>query len=295
MPASTDNVIVSQDLPLYAALAELARHARLVFFAGLPGTGKSLMIQQLAHLAHALGRTISLLQWDVARPAFEASESGRRYPQVQGVTHGLIRLAVGRWARDRMVQWYEQHPGSQHLLIGETPLVGHRLIELARPANAGAESVLMLESSRFVVPIPSREVRRHLEAERERRAQHPVHQREKEDAPPDVLRELWQELVFVARALDLAPLPSRSDGDVPYDPLIYERVYTHILRHRRTQVLPLDVVLPARMLSAYHFSMPSTDLTPSEGEVEHYLRLAEETHPDPAALQREIERWYVIE
>ncbi|PWU23936.1 MAG: hypothetical protein C5B48_07755, partial [Candidatus Rokuibacteriota bacterium] len=49
------------------------RARRLVFFAGLPGTGKSLLVQQLAHVAGAAGRRIHLLQWDVARPVFEAS------------------------------------------------------------------------------------------------------------------------------------------------------------------------------------------------------------------------------
>ena len=72
--------------PLFETLAALARDARLVFFAGLPGTGKSLLIHQLAHLAHGRGRHVHLLQRDVARPVFEASRAGRRHPQVHGVT-----------------------------------------------------------------------------------------------------------------------------------------------------------------------------------------------------------------
>ena len=47
---------MSEESPLFAVLAVLARDARLVFFAGLPGTGKSLLIHQLAHLAHARER-----------------------------------------------------------------------------------------------------------------------------------------------------------------------------------------------------------------------------------------------
>ena len=107
----------------------LARDARLVFFAGLPGTGKSLLLHQLAHLAHARGRRIHLLQWDVARPVFEASEAGLRYPQDGGVTHGVIRLAVGQWARTAVARWHARHRGLEHLLIGETPFIGHRLID----------------------------------------------------------------------------------------------------------------------------------------------------------------------
>lgn len=69
-------VIVSEGSPLRDALVALGREARMIFFAGLPGTGKSLLIHQLAHLAHARGRRVHLLQWDVARPAFEASAPG---------------------------------------------------------------------------------------------------------------------------------------------------------------------------------------------------------------------------
>ena len=48
---------------LQARLTELAQQ-RLVFFAGMPGTGKSLLVHLLAHLAHAAGRPVHLLQWD---------------------------------------------------------------------------------------------------------------------------------------------------------------------------------------------------------------------------------------
>ena len=71
-----EGVLLSQGSALLAGLRDLARDARCVFFAGLPGTGKSLLIHQLAHLAHARGRRVHLLQWDVARPAFEASPAG---------------------------------------------------------------------------------------------------------------------------------------------------------------------------------------------------------------------------
>ena len=93
-------MLVAEDSPLFATLAALARDARLVFFAGLPGTGKSLLIRGARPPGPRAGAPDpSLLQWDVARPPFEASEAGRRYPLDDGVTHGVIRLAVGRWAR----------------------------------------------------------------------------------------------------------------------------------------------------------------------------------------------------
>lgn len=284
-------MLLSTASPLYAALLDLARRSRLVFLAGLPGTGKSLLIHQLAHLAHAGGRTIHLLQWDVARPAFEASAPGRKYPQADGVTHGVIRIAAGRWARDAVGRWHAQHPDAGHLLIGETPLVGHRLIEIARPAADAVEPILTLESTSFVIPVPSREVRRYLEGQREQRWHQPLHNREKEDAQPQVLRALWQQLSAAARELGLTG--ASPDGGPDYDPQVYQRVYRHVLRHRRTQVLPLDEILPTTGFSAYDFTVPYRDVLPSEDEVRRHIEAVEAAYHDHALLQREIERWYV--
>jgi hypothetical protein len=77
----------------------------VVFFAGLPGTGKSLLVHQLAHLASRNGGTVHLLQWDVARFVFETSPAGRRYPLAEGVTHptppaGAVRRSPAGRARD---------------------------------------------------------------------------------------------------------------------------------------------------------------------------------------------------
>ena len=137
--------------------AGAASRERCVFFAGLPGTGKSLLGHQLTHLAHALGRTVHTPAVGCGRPVFEASAAGQRYPVVQGVTHGVIRKAAGLWARRAVVQWHQRYPEAGHMLIGETPLVGHRFIELARQRADAAEPLLQMAC--FVVPVPSRAVR----------------------------------------------------------------------------------------------------------------------------------------
>lgn len=285
-------LVVSEDAELLAVLAALARDARLVFFAGLPGTGKSLLIHQLAHLAHARGRRIHLLQWDVARPVFEASPPGRRYPQERGITHGVIRLAVGRWARAVVAPWHDEHPGLEDLLIGETPFVGHRLVELARVGRDEAERVLSAEWTRFVIPVPSRALRAHLEAERARRAQEPRHPREREDAPPEVLRDLWRQLVGVARALAAADPVARPEEDVPYDPEIYRAVYERLLAHRHARALLMDSRLPTGGFSAYDFPMPTVDVVPIEADAARWIRAVEASYGDPEALHREIDGWY---
>jgi hypothetical protein len=283
-------MLAAEDSPLFATLAALARDARLVFFAGLPGTGKSLLIRELAHLAHAQGRRIHLLQWDVARPPFEASEAGRRYPLDDGVTHGVIRLAVGRWARAAVARWHASHPGSQDLLIGETPFIGHRLIELARRVPDEAEPLLSDAATRFVIPVPSRVLRAHLEAERERRAREPQHPREREDAPPQVLQALWRELLGAAAALGLY---DAAAGVAPYDPAIYRRVYERLLVRRHVEALGLHAILPAGAVSVYDFRIPTADLIPSEHEASRFVREVEARLADPGAVARAIEAWYV--
>ncbi len=282
-----EGVLLSQGSALLAGLRDLARDARCVFFAGLPGTGKSLLIHQLAHLAHARGRRVHLLQWDVARPAFEASPAGRRYPQAHGITHGIIRVAVGRWARPALARWDAAEPAGA-LLVGETPFVGHRFIDLARPAGDAAERVLSAPATRFVIPVPSVALRRHLEAERARRAATPVHAREREDAPPDVLRGVWRELAAVATALGIA-----SDADESgYDPAVYRAVYERLLGRRHAQALEVDERLPAASVSAYDFRVPIVDLVPSDDEAARFIAEAERDYADPAALERAIAGWF---
>ena len=289
---ATGPIIVSEDSPLFGTLDGLARDARLVFFAGLPGTGKSLLIHQLVHLAYARGRRIHLLQWDVARPVFEESGPGRRYPQDSGVTHGVIRLAVGRWARAALARWHAGHPGGEDVLIGETPFVGHRLIELARPERNEAEPLLAGGETRFVIPVPSRPLRTHLEAERARRAREPLHRREQEDAPPEVLRDLWRQLVGAARALGLAAPAAGSEEDVPYDPAIYQRVYERLLERRHAQALLLDTRLPTASISPYDFQVPTADLVPTEADTARCIGEIEARYPDPVTLRRTIDGWY---
>jgi hypothetical protein len=258
----------------------------MVFFAGLPGTGKSLLVHQLAYLAAGAGRSVHLLQWDVARPVFETNPEGRRYPLVDGVTHAVIRKAAGLWVRQALVEWNERHPGPEPMLIGETPFVGSRFIELARRLDDRAEALLTSPSCRFVIAVPSREVRRFLEAERERRSANPLHPREREDAPPQVLRDLWRELAEVAGRLGVG---EPSDD---YDPAVYRRVYETILRHRNVEIVALDVILPTATLSVYDFEVDPLNLVPAEDEAGAFIASVERRHPDRTVLDREIDGWW---
>jgi hypothetical protein len=291
-------LVVDADPGLALAMRGLAER-RIVLFAGLPGTGKSLLVHQLAHLATRAGRSVHLLQWDVARPAFEASAAGQRYPLADSVTHPVIRKAAGLWARDALATWHAEHPDPRHLLVGETPFVGGRFVELARQTDDTAEPLLAAPSCRFAIPVPSREVRHFLEAERERRAASPLHPREREDAPPHVLRALWRDLHEVARGLALATPDggkargeSHEGGTPPYDPAVYERVYETVLRHRSVEALALNTILPTETLSVYDFAVAPPDLAPTEAEADALIREVERRYPDPAVLERETASWH---
>jgi hypothetical protein len=261
----------------------------MVFFAGIPGTGKSLLVQQLTHLAGAAGRTVHLLQWDVARPVFETSPAGRRYPVTGGVTHAVIRKAAGLWVRQALGAWNARHGDPAHLLIGETPFVGGRFVELAPPLDDAAERLLTSPVCRFVIPVPSRDVRRFLEGERERRAASPLHPREREDAPPRVLHDLWRELAEVGGRLGV------GEPTDAYDPVVYRRVYERVLRHRNVDVVSLEVILPTGRLSVYDFAAAAPpDLVPTNAEAKTSVAEVERRYPDVTVLEGEIARWWQV-
>jgi hypothetical protein len=259
-----------------------------VVVTGLPGTGKSLVVREIAHLALALRRDVRLLRWDAARPAFETSAAGRRYPIVDGVTHPMIRVAAGGWARHAVATWARQ-TAADALLVAEAPLVGGRLVELVRPLGDAAEPVLAAPSCRFAIPVPSPGVRAFLEAERQRRSTAPQHVRERDDAPPHVLRGLWRELLDVAHALGLT---TPAAPDAPYDGNVYRRVYEMVLRHRHRDVIALDTVLPTTTMSVHDLSPGCTDIVPDADEADAAVREAERRHADADALARAVEFWW---
>jgi hypothetical protein len=296
-------LVVQADRALEAELRRLGTR-RMVLLAGLAGTGKSFLVHQLAHLAMDAGRRIHLLQWDVARPRLEASPAGRRYPLADGVTHPMIRRAAGRWVRHVIGEWHERHPEPRHLLIGEAPLIGNRFSELAHRVDDAAEPLLAGSSCRFVIAVPSAPVRAFLEAERDRRTAHPLHPREREDAPPQVLRDLWHDLVAPGGPLGMGSASGETTaqdkaGDppparLPYDPVSYQQAYASVLRHRHVEIVRLDTVLPTEALSVYDFAQPLPDLLPTEAETERFIGEAEQDYPYPAALERDIATWWRV-
>jgi signal recognition particle GTPase len=115
----TDDIVVGSRSDFDAALASMARTHRMVFFSGLPGVGKSLFIRELARVAHAMGRNVHVLQWDVVRPAFESRAILARYPErTARPTLSCAKPSVDGCAR-RSIRWHREHGSSSEILIGK--------------------------------------------------------------------------------------------------------------------------------------------------------------------------------
>lgn len=253
-----------------------------MFVAGLPGAGKSLVVGQTAALAREAGRAVHLLQWDVARLAFDTPEVLARYPEVGGITHAAIRIAVGIWVRGAVLRWHHDHPDARDLLIGETPLVGERLMELARPRADDLEPLLAGPDAVFVVPVPSPEVRRVIEAARARDMAGPG---DAKSAPPELVRAHWDEIERAGVAL--GGDPPRSPGR--YDADVYAAAYRRLLRHRRTVVLPLTRILRVGT-SAHALPAWATEIVPLPDDVARAM--AEVERLAPAEVERRAADWY---
>lgn len=246
---------------LYEQFSEIAQTRRMVFMAGLPGVGKSLLIQQLTLIANQAGRKVHLIQWDVSRQAFEIPQILDSYPEVDGVTDPIIRMAAGRWARSAVYQWHNAHPDPENMLIGEVPLIGNRLIELTQVMNDDAEAVLSSSQVLFVTPVPSWEVRAVIEKAREKSIANPQNENEKLDAPPNVLRALWREVNDLARQIGL----TKAGPDTPYNPYIYAGVYEALLQNRHSRSIPIDQVLRPKQ-SVYDLDVVKGQLRASTRE-----------------------------
>ena len=280
--------IVPPDSSVYSALAALVSR-RIVLFAGLPGVGKSLLLKQLALLAGEAGRDVHLFQWDVTRGAFETPDLLARYPETGGVTHAAIRKGVGLWARGAVAAWHLRQ-ADDAILIGEIPLIGNRLVELAQVRADEVEPLLAGEETLVVVVVPSRRIRSEIEGVRAGTIASPRHEREAADAPPGVIQMLSRELHRLGETLGLAQ--AAVGGEAPYTPEVYAGVYRHLLRHRNVEILEIDELFQAKG-SVYDLTGIAGELVASPQEVADTLAYLERNYT-PEEVEREVENWFEI-
>ena len=230
----------------FRVLEPLLPGKRCIVVAGLPVTGKSALVRETARMAAARDRTVHVLQWDVARLAWDTPEILERFPEENGVTHTAIRGAIGMWARPAMQRWFLEHARDDHLLIVEAPIIAGRLAALIKRLDDQLEPHLAGEESLFVIIAPSVALQRAL---RERRALESVtgDALERHNASLDVVDVQLAAVEEAARRLGNIP---RTPGR--YDPESYSELMCAVLRHRRVLVLRPDSLLDMQK-SVYHF------------------------------------------
>ncbi|MDA7963973.1 hypothetical protein [Ruegeria sp.] len=263
--------IIPPDLDLYQKLSNAA-DARIVFIAGLPGTGKSLLFQQLTILADEAGRVVHTMQWDDARQAFEAPERLALYPEIDNLTHPGVRKAVGLWVRQGVQNWHAIHPDPKHLLVIELPVVGGRFIELLQPEEDVVEPLLTSDQTTVLVPVPTNALRQQIEGFRAETFANPRDAHEEKDAPPYIVNDLW----LASRRLynRWNGVPDDNARDARYDETVVRAVFERLCRFRRTELLRIDQVFPTTG-SAYDRSVPIQSIRATQQEVEAaYARLA---------------------
>ena len=273
------------------ALHAAAREARCAVICGVPGMGKSLLLREQARIATDLGRPVHRLQWDIARQPFERGDILARYPEIEGSTHPVIRRAAGIWVRRAVAQWWSTHEDGADLLLIEAPLVGARFIELARQGSDAAEACLASPTTRFLVPVPSREVRAAIQAARVSDTAAPQHERDTASAIPVLVDVLWQEVVAAARALELAEGDHRPDNQHEYSPALYAALFHQVLRHRHNAVVPVTEIVAAPG-SPHAHTQASHELAPQDSEVSALIAAAEAE--GVTEVLRASEAWHLL-
>jgi hypothetical protein len=287
MTSDLSAIVLPAASPLRTRLERTVRERRCVFVAGLPGVGKTLLVQQIVLLAVAEGRKVATLQWDVARRPYDREDLLERFPETDGVTHPVLRRAAGLWLRPAIATWSTANPASRALLVAETPLIGGRFVDVAVVHDDACETLLAGDRSEFFVPVPTTSVRRDIEAARARDMRTPADARETTNAPSHLLVQAMRDLESVARALILPEASRRSRG---YDPDLYRAVYLHALRHRRATALEIADVFPV-MTSAYRVDVEREEIVPSAADVDRTVERA--AAMNDRDLQHIIEHWYL--
>lgn len=283
------DIILDKESFIYRHFGRLVARADRVFFSGVPGVGKSFLLQQLVLMAQEAGRKVYILQWDTTRSAFETPEILAKYPEIDGVTHAVIRKAVGMWTRQGVAEWDQTHKKPEYMLIGEVPLVGNRLIELAQPHEDEVEAMLSDVRTQFMTPVPTVKVREAIEARREKTIADPQHEKETKDAPPNVLRDLWHDLYRLAGELGLTDAKAET---MPYSPDIYRAVYHHLLQHRYGMPFDVDQVY-APTGSAYDLGEIEGELLATPEQVQSIMGQLEAKY-SVEEIEEDVAHWYEV-
>ncbi|MEI9430183.1 hypothetical protein [Mesorhizobium sp. Cs1299R1N3] len=284
-----DLCIIPEDNPIGASFRSAVKSQKMIFMAGLPGTSKSLLLQQLTILGYQAGRGVHSLQWDTSRAAFETDEWLGRFPEVDSVTHPAVRRAVGIWARAAVRDWHARHADDGDILVAELPVIGGRLAELMRPGDDASEAVLASAGVTMFVPIPTVEMREVITSIRARTSAVPRHEREARDAPISIVRAEWLFLRHVYNRWH--GFEDCAGQDAEYDPTVYRAVFERLLRFRNAGFLDVDRTFSAPG-SAYERPVPVTELHATAPEVAAAYAEVLRLYVGDQALDRATDGWW---
>jgi hypothetical protein len=238
---------------------------------GLPGTGKSLLVREIAAAAGADGHPSTVMQWDVSRESWDSHPSAAAtYPEIDGITHEGIRTAMGTWVREAVADWYSQHVDGDDLLIVEAPHIGGRFSELAHVVDDAAEPSLRGPDTLFVLVAPTKDLQLTLKSQRAADMESQGEgSYESNNASPDLLDELTDSLRGPAQELGIASISSTG-----YDPELYAELMQHVLRHRNVLLVRPDQLMEVTG-SVYSLGDQSSRLWATEEQVQRSLHVVE--------------------
>lgn len=244
---------------------------RCIVVVGLPGTGKSLLVREIAAAAGADGRPSTVMQWDVSRESWDSHPpAAAKYPELDGVTHEGIRTAMGTWVREAIADWYSQHADDDDLLIVEAPHIGGRFSELAHVVDDAAEPSLRGPGTLFVLVAPTKDLQLTLKSQRAADMESQGEgSYESNNASPDLLDELTNSLRGPAQELGIV-----STSSTGYDPELYAELMQHVLRHRNVLLVRPDRLMEVTG-SVYSLGDQSTRLWATEEQVQRSLDVVE--------------------
>ena len=119
-------------------MLEAAQCCRIVFFTGLPASGKSFLLREQVSMAVSVGRRVQIIRWDSGLAAFSTEKILAKYPDIKDGSHPIIRLAAGLWGRQAVAHWLEQHSNPFHV---------SSFLSCTRHGHGGACSALCLTAS----------------------------------------------------------------------------------------------------------------------------------------------------
>jgi len=278
---------IPQSSPVFQTLEALVDECRIVVFSGLPGVGKSLYVNAFQELAAQKEKTLTTIQWDVARKAFETEDIMADFPMGDGTVHNGLKLMAGKWLMDEVQLWVETHAADDQILLIEAPLVGHRFIELVKlQTDQILEHFLEHDGVQIVMPIPSKAVRTKIEAARMQQVKEDA--KEWMGAKPSVMLMLWKMTCGIANEFGK---DINMEGQPEYDPEIYEFVFSEILKHRNFVPLLIDEVFQIPVINESEFHNDNSLKADAEA-AKYYANMVKDVYSDDQ-IDEMVNRWYL--